>query len=327
MKLKDEVVVRCENSGIISEIISETPELKELFLHGEFCLQYVQADSLIKALDFFSLVKSQKLKANVELIFMRNQRLYTLVASGAKDGEEHVLLSFAVLHEDGLVDELMKINNEQTDLYRNALKMIFSRDSNLDKTNQEIFEEISRLNNEVINAQRELALKNRELSDLNKKLEALTIRDPLTNLYNNRHLRERFAEELKRAARIGYSISLAMIDLNNFKAVNDTFGHAIGDKTLTIFAELCMKHTREGLDIVFRIGGDEFLILFLNCTKDEGIQILKRLDAEFKNKSKISSLAYGVVSFSGELEEDLEARMAQADALMYAHKKSRADNS
>lgn len=322
MKPKDEFVVRCENSGIISEIINETPELKDLFLYGEFCLQYVQADSLIKALDFFSRLKSQKLKANVELIFMRNQRLYTLVASGARDGEEHVILSFAVLHADGLVEELMKINNEQTDLYRNALKMMSLRDTNLDKSNQEIFDEISRLNNDVVNAQRELARKNRELGELNEKLEALMIKDPLTNLYNNRHLRERFAEECKRAARFGYPISLAMIDLNNFKTVNDTYGHATGDKTLILFADLCMKHTREGLDIVFRVGGDEFLILFVNCTKESGIRILKRLDTEFKNKSKISSLAYGVVSFSGETEVDLEARMGQADVLMYEHKKS-----
>jgi diguanylate cyclase (GGDEF)-like protein len=322
MKPKDEFVVRCEKSGTITEIIKETPELRELFLPGEFCLQYVQADSLMKALDFFSGLKAQKLKANVELIFMRNQRLYTLVASGAKDGEEHVILSFTVLHEDGLVEELMKINNEQTDLYRNALKMMSLRDSNLDKTNQEIFEEISRLNNEVVNAQRELARKNRELNELNDKLEALMIRDPLTKLYNNRHLRQRFVEECKRAVRFGYSISLAMIDLNNFKVVNDTYGHATGDKTLVLFADLCMKHTREGLDIVFRVGGDEFLILFINCTKEAGIKILERLDAEFKNESKISSLAYGVVSFSGAEEEDLEARMAQADAMMYEHKKS-----
>jgi diguanylate cyclase (GGDEF)-like protein len=322
MKQRNECVVRCDNNGTISEVISATAELKELFIPGEFCLQYVQADSLMKALDFFSGLKSDKLKANVELVFLRNQKLYTLVASGAQDGQEHVLLSFTVLHENGLVEELMKINNEQTDLYRNAMKMISLRDRNLDKTNREVFDEISKLNNEVVNAQRELARKNRELEDLNEKLEALMIRDPLTNAYNNRHLAPRFSEECMRAARLGYPISLAMIDLNNFKTVNDTYGHAYGDKTLLLFANLCAKHTRAGLDIVFRVGGDEFLVLFINCTEEMGIKILERIDQEFRKESKLSSLAYGVVSFTGNVGEDLERRMTQADALMYQHKRA-----
>lgn len=319
--MREEYVIRCENNGTISEIIHENMELRGLFVLGDFCLQYIQSDSLIKALEFFSGLQTQKLKANVELVFARFNQLYTVVASGARDGEDHVVLSFAMLAENRLVEELMKINNEQTDLYRNALKMISMRDSNPEKTTQEIFEEMSRLNNEVVNAQRELSRKNLELKELNVKLEALMIRDPLTNLYNNRHLRQRFTEECIRAARFGYPISLAMIDLNNFKKVNDTFGHAYGDKTLILFADLCAKHTREALDIVFRVGGDEFLILFINCTKEMGIKILKRLDQEFHKKSEISSLAYGVVSFEGNADENLDALMNQADAIMYEHKK------
>lgn len=85
-----------------------------------------------------------------------------------------------------------------------------------------------------------------------------------------------------------------------------------------------MKHTREGLDIVFRVGGDESLILFINCMREEGIRILKRLDVEFKKESQLSSLAYGVVSFSNDEDQDIESLIAQADSLMYEHKRIKA---
>lgn len=322
MNQEHEMIIRCDSSGKIIEIVKCVPEFQELFTLGEFCLRHIQAESLMKALDFLSGLKTKKIMANVELVFMRNQVLYTLLASGAKDGEEHFLLSLSLLKENELVEELMKINNEQTDLYRNALKLISLRDSSHEISNQEIFDEISRLNNEVVNAQRELARKNRELNEVNEKLEALMIRDPLTNLFNNRHLRQRFQEECKRAERLGYPISLAMIDLNKFKTINDNYGHAAGDKTLTLFAHLCISYTRESLDAVFRVGGDEFLILFVNCSKETSIQILNRLDEAFRKESRLSSLAFGVVSFVPGTDENLEQWMGQADQLMYEHKSS-----
>jgi predicted signal transduction protein with EAL and GGDEF domain len=229
--MKNEFVIRCENNGIISAIISENMELKDLFIPGEFWLQFVQAYSLINALEFFSGVNSQKQKAKEELIFMRNQRLYTLVAFGVKDGDYHVLLFFTVLNENYLFDKLMNTNNEQIDLYRNALKMITVRGSNFDKTSQDLFGEISRMNNEVVNAQRELACKNRELIE---KLESLVLRDPLTNLYNRRF----FEAELKRQdVPNNLPISIVMVDVNGLKLINDSFGHPTGDKILIMAAE------------------------------------------------------------------------------------------
>jgi len=93
-----------------------------------------------------------------------------------------------------------------------------------------------------------------------RTLKEEAIRDPLTNLYNRRFLRDYLSRELMRAARESIRVAVIMIDLDRFKRVNDTAGHAAGDFVLTEIAALLKRHIR-GTDIACRYGGEEFTLV------------------------------------------------------------------
>jgi diguanylate cyclase (GGDEF)-like protein len=98
-----------------------------------------------------------------------------------------------------------------------------------------------------------------------KTLKEEAIRDPLTNLYNRRFLHDYLARELVRAKREGARIAVLMIDLDHFKRVNDTAGHAAGDEVLVRLAALLKRYIR-GSDIACRFGGEEFTLVLPNAT-------------------------------------------------------------
>jgi two-component system, cell cycle response regulator len=102
--------------------------------------------------------------------------------------------------------------------------------------------------------QDQLDEKNRELEVANKKLRKLSITDGLTGLFNHRHVHELLHEEIERSKRTGDSIAVAMVDLDRFKKVNDTYGHPTGDVVLYETAEILRDTARE-VDMVGRYGG------------------------------------------------------------------------
>lgn len=173
--------------------------------------------------------------------------------------------------------------------------------------------EIIRLNNELVNTQQELAEKNRELEDIIRH-------DVLTGAGNRRALTETFNELKNRSLRLSYPSTLAIIDINNFKKVNDNKGHAEGDLLLSHLVKLAIKKTRVGLDYVFRIGGDEFLILFTNCSDEQASKVIERINRSFCKATSIASLAYGAVNIDYKMVNALEVHMSMADNKMFAHK-------
>ncbi len=102
-----------------------------------------------------------------------------------------------------------------------------------------------------------IALSGIAISD---RLTSMAIKDGLTGLYNASYIKARLQEEIDRAERFGHPLSLIMIDLDDFKNINDRYGHIVGDRVLRAFGEVLPKIVRSS-DIVGRYGGDEFLIL------------------------------------------------------------------
>lgn len=100
--------------------------------------------------------------------------------------------------------------------------------------------------------------------------------DALTDLPNRRALNEKLEEEIQRASRYQHSLSLLMIDLNNFKQVNDTFGHPVGDRVL-IKVSQCLRHGVREVDFISRYGGDEFVILLPETDKVTAGKLAQRL--------------------------------------------------
>lgn len=246
----------------------------------------------------------------------------TLFCSGFLCKDEIIIIFFNDLSET-IADELIKINNEQINTLRGLIKKM--QDTFQDRRSElELLEEVAMLNNQLVNSQRELTKKSLELELLNKKLEQLSTTDYLTNAYNRRYFFEKVKEEFARARRFNYKISIVMVDLNDFKKINDTLGHAEGDKILKEFVNIVKRQTREGLDNIFRFGGDEFLILLLNCSLNEAEKILKRIDDELRRVQPITGLSYGIYEISPEdaKEELVENFITIADERMYKMKKN-----
>ena len=125
--------------------------------------------------------------------------------------------------------------------------------------------------------------------NLKKELNELSITDPLTNVYNRRHLFNRLKEETLRAGRQKRPLSLMLLDLDRFKEYNDRHGHVSGDEVLRNAAHLISKSIREGVDSVYRYGGDEFAVILIDAEPPVAREIGKRIQQSFKEFSEVSS--------------------------------------
>jgi diguanylate cyclase (GGDEF)-like protein len=145
--------------------------------------------------------------------------------------------------------------------------------------------------------------------------------DPLTNLGNRRALDESLETELARHIRYNRMLSLCVVDLNGFKRINDTYGHAAGDRVLRQVAE----HLEEirGADSAFRLGGDEFAILMPETGEGEAELVARRLARRIRDEAfpETLSASWGVAQAT---DTDAQALIAEADRRLYARKRGEA---
>jgi len=187
--------------------------------------------------------------------------------------------------------------------------------------NKRLSERIKKLEEQV----RGLREEKKKIKLLFEEAERRATHDGLTNLYNRRGLQEILEREKKRAERHNYPIGFLLVDLNDFKGINDVFGHQTGDKALTAVADLLRKSVR-GSDVVVRYGGDEFLIVCpelqdLTPIKDRILLSLK--DWDEGNSFLLSfplSLAIGENVWWPGKDKTVEQAIHEADLAMYQNK-------
>ena len=148
----------------------------------------------------------------------------------------------------------------------------------------------------------------------------LAMYDPLTGLYNRRFAEQRLRAEISRSERRGLSMTVVLLDLNDFKTINDSYGHLVGDQVLKEFAK-SLSHATRGSDLAVRWGGDEFMLLLLDCEVEQLSVVLNRLAGfavEVHGNTLAVSFSMGWKAF--EPGDSLEALIEKADRDLYTHK-------
>ena len=168
-----------------------------------------------------------------------------------------------------------------------------------------------------------------QLKELRRQLEAAATTDPLTGLANRRLFIERFAEELDRHLRLGRSLGFILLDLDHFKEINDTHGHATGDQVLRATAALARRAVRP-YDIVGRYGGDELTVLLPEADLDLATDVAERLADLVAREVSVGSTRHTArpvtvslgVTCSRHPDDDLESIIDRADRALYRAKQS-----
>lgn len=170
-----------------------------------------------------------------------------------------------------------------------------------------------------------------ELEEAKIKLEELSIKDELTKLYNRRHFNHIYESEINRAKREGNSISFAIIDIDYFKNYNDSLGHIAGDSVLQTVAAKLKNHFNRSTDYTFRMGGEEFGVLMVGCSKDKCINHTQKFLQEVKSlrikhpESKVAPyLTVSIGVYHAQLNKDSDIDFySKADKLLYKAKETR----
>ena len=161
-----------------------------------------------------------------------------------------------------------------------------------------------------------------KVEELAQEVYKMALLDPLTGLFNRRYIEQRLESEIARSKRHGRALAVILFDLDEFKRVNDTYGHAAGDALLKAFAERLSKATR-GSDAAARYGGDEFLVVLPECKPENVQHVLRRLQgicAEIDDRTTVPIVfsAGWADSVQGESAKEL---LLRADAELYASKR------
>lgn len=142
-------------------------------------------------------------------------------------------------------------------------------------------QENQRLHGQLSKMLEEVQVKNRQLERAVDKLKAMASTDPLTGLYNRRSFGQALARCFAEADRYRHDLACIMIDIDNFKQINDAMGHQAGDRLLRLASRVLRAQCRRS-DVVGRFGGDEFVVLLPQTDEKTAVQVAKRIGEEFR---------------------------------------------
>jgi len=171
-----------------------------------------------------------------------------------------------------------------------------------------------------------VADRTQELERVNLQLETTARTDSLTGLSNRGHYFELGETALKKAARSNSTVAVIMFDADHFKKVNDTYGHAVGDRALVRLAQMALQALRE-TDILARVGGEEFAIMLENTTEQMAVEVAERLRASIEASplvleegELVLTVSVGVACLKPGKSDHLETLLVLADKALYAAK-------
>ncbi|MFW6360125.1 MAG: GGDEF domain-containing protein [Spirochaetota bacterium] len=211
-------------------------------------------------------------------------------------------------------------------VYFREFQMRYLAEQRREKAKEELIR-YENLNKKLEDTKQRLEKEIEERKSVEKKLEQFAAFDELTAVYNRRAGLELLKEALHYAKRKQQPLTIAFVDVDKLKVVNDNFGHQAGDQYLKDVVKLLRKHLRKS-DSVSRFGGDEFLIVLSECTSAEAQAIFQRIEDDIRRMNQDGrmypmSFSYGIAQTSSSYEESLHQLIAMADERMYVNKQKK----
>ncbi|MBN1572817.1 MAG: diguanylate cyclase [Deltaproteobacteria bacterium] len=163
-----------------------------------------------------------------------------------------------------------------------------------------------------------------ERKKMEEELIHLSITDDLTGLYNHRYFYKKISEEVNRAKRMSYPLTLLIFDIDDFKSFNDTYGHIAGDDVLRKVGRIATKNIRKDVDSAFRYGGDEFAIILPYTDREEAIALSARISRCIEREINKTRISIGIASSNH--HKSFEEVIKAADEAMYVEKSLRKEN-
>ncbi len=267
-------------------------------------------------------IKADERRKDIPVLILTNVTDVENKVRGLNAGaDDYITKPFSV---EELVARVGSVIRTKSILEQLKEEVRFRRDAEnrLRKANEKLEESSGELKERMT----ELEQSKKIIEEKSKLLEALSTHDALTGLHNRLHMEVVVGREFERAQRYGTDLSFLMLDLDFFKNINDSYGHAFGDFVLSEFASDLKNHVRDS-DALFRYGGEEFLVVLSNTDMDgarrAAEKIRRRLETktyDSKDRSIIVSVSIGISSVRDHQPTSVEEVLSFADNALYQAK-------
>jgi len=276
-----------------------------------------------------------RLEANTRTLLFRRILVIVLIAAA-----EFIALSVLIIrplrhmsdslargmNSDGAVIETLPVSTH--DELGHLANQFNSLHEQLNKTNLALQSKIESADKKLIQNNEQLKLQSEELIKINEEFRKLAITDPLTGLFNRRYFERAMQEELALALRHGDKHCVLLIDIDNFKNINDTYGHLEGDRVLQKFADTLRSQLRSA-DILSRMGGEEFVVLCKRVHQDKALSIAEKFRKQIERMSitigtdtlRVTA-SIGVAVLPKGPDDTIEEILGEADEALYLCKRS-----
>lgn len=239
----------------------------------------------------------------------------------SSDGEEEDPFTVLIRNLNWMARQ---IEIRETELQKTVKNLLESRQY-IDRQNQHLMS----VNKELLSAQHDLQKRGDELEVAYQKMRSMAITDPLTKIANRRHFFDELHRIFKEMTYCHKPLSMVMIDIDYFKKVNDTYGHAAGDQVLIEVARILQANTRK-TDLAARVGGEEYALLLSDTNGENALEIVARIKKavaahvfEAASGQKISvTISAGICTLTEFTADSLDALYTYADQALYFSKHS-----
>ena len=304
------IALQLDNDSIIKKIIVNNYEDIDITLDNS-AVSIISDDSLQVFYEQLASIAKEDISFGTRVKLVNDKEVFLFLV---KTNQFISLFTIGVKEEVfTLFDEVVKINNDQIHMIRDLYKKISKQ-----KEDYGFLEEIMKVNNSLIKTRRELSKKNAKLEELNRELELVNYTDYLTKTSNRR----KFFHDVYRFVK-NDELSLIMLDFNNFKIINDKYGHIKGDEMLMMFAEKMQNHLKPYDGHLYRLGGDEFAILISTSKKPDLEELFNHINKDLERFHEHTTVSYGSVKINTKNVNEknkIEKQMHKADIKLFEMK-------